>query len=592
MAVTKAAPQAAGACFVLALVCGLPSLAQAQCLASTHEVKFADGSARTKDYVCKLAGAPQPQIRIEFDRLSEAAAGTLLEGEPYPELDRLLGKTRVLQNAVQTEAKGLFDRFGTRSLDHNCFRFTVAVGAGGRDYDQKDQKKQPCGERTLWYLTFPDQEDLTTIQMPLPDDLDYVQQKTDWPPGYSFFYTKCAQKSLIGCTLIWRPARQVDLKDYDKNRKIFEERLKLTMPPAPPGMPAPEAPGAGASESDKSAEKYFSLVDYLARDGWAEDFLTITGEAGEDTCGGMDFSLHVRQLVLDVAIVENIAKETLSLEGFLGSAVGQGPLRKNELASAGAETIGISRLTLAPGERVAVALRISFVPAASVEKLFKDQTAARATYSRIMAMPKGTIIRQKPGDPGDAPPLKKVRESFGPPTLPSLAPYVYGPELAIRGLVVNSQQLDFESSARNFMRLTAGEGYGSCPYLYAFEGGRWIKRGKVLHQANGQDNEGTQRIALAGLVSRYRLSEEELEAASIDRVRLELELIDGTHLMLHPTDQRLLDADERRATILAWETLDLDFDLPAHVAPAQVARSTLEITGYYRPYSRMLIGQR
>src|SRR5262249_23672343 len=155
---------------------------------------------------------------------SEAAAGNLLQGEPYPELERAFGRTRVVENAVQAEAKRLFDKFGTKSPEESCFRFTVNAGSGGRNYDQKGDK-QPCGKRTLWYLTFPDQLDYTTIQMPLPDELKYVQEHDDWPRGYNFFYKKCSNSSLIGCTVVWRPARLDDLRDYEKNRAAYEKML-------------------------------------------------------------------------------------------------------------------------------------------------------------------------------------------------------------------------------------------------------------------------------------------------------------------------------------------------------------------------------
>ena len=46
----------------------------------TREVKFADGSARLKAYDCSLSETGEPVLQVEFDRLSEAAAGSLVEG--------------------------------------------------------------------------------------------------------------------------------------------------------------------------------------------------------------------------------------------------------------------------------------------------------------------------------------------------------------------------------------------------------------------------------------------------------------------------------------------------------------------------------
>jgi hypothetical protein len=176
--------------------------------------------------------------------------------------------------------------------------------------------------------------------------------------------------------------------------------------------------------------------------------------------------------------------------------------------------------------------------------------------------------------------------------VPPSNPFFYGPELTLRGLVLNGQRLEFETAARNFMRLTAGEGYGSCPYLYAWDGETWVRRGKVIHAANAKEKEMSQQISFAGPVSKFRLREEELEVSHIDRARLALDFADGRRIELRPDVEKLAEADGVYATIWAWDTLEFAFTLPPEVASEAVVRPTLEITGYYRPYSRMLLGRR
>lgn len=188
--------------------------------------------------------------------------------------------------------------------------------------------------------------------------------------------------------------------------------------------------------------------------------------------------------------------------------------------------------------------------------------------------------------------MRKVRESFGPPTVPPATRLFYGPELTLRGLVLNGQRLEFENAARNFMRLTAGEGYGSCPYLYAWDGETWVRRGKVIHSANSKEKEMSQRISFSGLVAKFSLREEELEVSHIDRARPELDLLDGRRIELLPDAAVLTQADGVYATIWAWDTLEFAFQLPGDLKPEAVTRSTLEITGYYQPYSTMRIGHR
>ena len=57
------------------------------------------------------------RIRGEFHRLSEAAAGSLINQTPYLELQKVIGSPRVLPNAVQAETKHLFDKFATKETN-------------------------------------------------------------------------------------------------------------------------------------------------------------------------------------------------------------------------------------------------------------------------------------------------------------------------------------------------------------------------------------------------------------------------------------------------------------------------------------------
>ena len=116
---------------VLSVVClavalapfALPTHGNAACLESTREVKFADGSARLKAYDCSLSETGEPVLQVEFDRLSEAAAGSLVEGSQYKDLQKIYGKWAVLHNGVFQQAKRLFDIYGVRSVGVDCYVF-------------------------------------------------------------------------------------------------------------------------------------------------------------------------------------------------------------------------------------------------------------------------------------------------------------------------------------------------------------------------------------------------------------------------------------------------------------------------------------
>jgi hypothetical protein len=48
---------------------------------------------------------------------------------------------------------------------------------------------------------------------------------------------------------------------------------------------------------------------------WQSDFLTIVGTSSE--CGAFAFELHIRQLILDVAVIENMTPQTIVLDGLV-----------------------------------------------------------------------------------------------------------------------------------------------------------------------------------------------------------------------------------------------------------------------------------
>ena len=582
------------------LVAATISPARAQCVASFREIKFADGSARVKNYVCKSEGAAKPDIRVEFDRLSEAAAGNLIQGEPYPELDKAFGKVRVVNNTVAAEAKKLFDRFGVKSLEETCYAFQIASAAGGKGYESNADNN--CGKRAMWYITFPDREDLTTLNFPLPADVAYYQANSDWPHGYSFFYKGgeyCeGETSLIYCTLLWRPANAADIANYEANQAAYDKVLGLDNY-TPEQAAEDVASGESADFSDKAdanndiwanaPKRYFSLVTYLTRDGFPADFLFVTGQASE--CGGgIDFSIHIRQMVLDVAFIQNTSGKSISLDGLLGSETTATNLRV--AAAAGA----ISPLALAsgeikPGETVAVPLAISLVMADSLKKEFGNPAEAAKTYKRVQSGPAVVELKDDTADPPVV--VKKARESFGPPTAPKPTTYFYGPEIALKGLVVGGKQIVFDQASRNFLQLTAGEGYGSCPYLFSWDDGdkAWVRHGKVIDAANNKDKEMTETMSFDGFRSKFRLAEEELEVSYIDHVKLEIELKGGSGMTLAPDFAGMRAKDGDYATIKAGDRIEFSFALPPSVKPDDVKRSTLAITGYYRRYSDLFMAR-
>jgi hypothetical protein len=432
----------------------------AVCASGTRDIAFVDGTARVTNVVCQPDGASSPQIQVEFDRLSEAVAGSVIEGFSYPDVEHSLGAFRIYPNEVFTEARDLFDNYGTKDISQTCYGLTIGVGPGaGIAYAGKGATSDPCGERrVLEYLTFPDQHYLTRLALVLPDDQHQVRTSNGWPAGWNFFYYDCPAKSMIECTVLWRSARASDIADYEDRVRQYESRL---------GLPG-DGTAAASSTGERSpvSRRLIGFIRHLTANGWPENFMIVTGSV--PSCGsGMEFSLKVRQFILEVALVKNVSDDTIPIDGLLGSIDSTHTLRPNPEKPSGetSTAIPMQRTDLASGETLLIPLRILFVPAGGAEAIFQqgsslitiDKAFADEQFKAIMASPSGTAFNENIGS------ITKTRESFGPPTVPDMPWYLYGPAIDLTGLTLAGQRLPIDGAARNFFNVIAGKGYGSCP---------------------------------------------------------------------------------------------------------------------------------
>lgn len=207
------------------------SSALGQCLKDTRQIALPDGSARLRSYLCQPAADPSAKVVIEFHRLSEATAGSLLTGNALYELANVFGKTQFVENPVYVEVKKIYDQFATESEADTCFKLQVATPAGGVQYSKHltDKKKSCVSQRTLHYLGFPNEDSyFSRFDLALPDDAAAVQKRPDWPAGYNFHYFRgdgCKPDIPITCTRIWRPADVKDLREYDARWKTYNKSI-------------------------------------------------------------------------------------------------------------------------------------------------------------------------------------------------------------------------------------------------------------------------------------------------------------------------------------------------------------------------------
>lgn len=442
---------------------GFVAVALADCTPSTRDINFSDGSARVKDYLCQVGNTSPPQIQVEYDRLSEPLASEIIHSIPDPDIAHGLGSDFIMfENDVFAQVKSLFETYGRNEDDATCYRFGVGVPPGGIPYLGNGTAQDPCGERrTLQFLTFPDRDIPNSLSLVLPNDQLAVRTSDHWPLGWKFFYYDCPAKSVIECTILWRSGKDSDISDYEDRVKQYESRL---------GLPENGAAGdAAAPEWTTTARHMIALVRHLSEGGWPQDFLIVTGS--RPPCGsGIEFHLKIRQFVLEAALIKNVSAETLTINNLLGTTDTARSLRTmNDPAGDTNPVLPLQRMDLAPGKTLFVPTKILFVPAGGADEIFWqgiayvpiDKTFAEEEYRTIATSPAGTAFKEATAD--GTPPLTKVSDSFGVPSVPVLPFFLYGPSVNLTGITLNDQALTFTGSERNFFHLVARDHPVSCP---------------------------------------------------------------------------------------------------------------------------------
>ncbi|MDO9384436.1 MAG: hypothetical protein Q7T86_16410 [Hyphomicrobiaceae bacterium] len=572
------------ASLALLAACGVFNAAVAQCVKDAREAKFGEGNAKLVTFLCKAEGGATPSVRVEFHRLSEAAAAGVVAGKPWPEVSAVIGKARVLDNGVGREALNLYKNYGITEDREDAFHFRAI---GGEAEAEPDKVPAGTGRKAITYLTYPDTEGLTGQSMALPDEDKIIRSTQRWPDDLKFYYKgEDCKPGNYSCITLWRYLAADDLGRFEERWQAQQAIMRVENPDFAAAQDTNEepipTPGSGP----------IKLLQYLTKDTWPDDFVVVTGSY--NGCGGgYDFSYYPRQMVMDVAVIQNVSSKAITVGDLLGTQVEDTGLRPPAAPMRGVVAAGIVPIPgavgkLAPNERVLVPLKMTFVAPKGLASNFAGKLAdARKIYSAVEKLPPGTVIKEEP--PGEQSTLQKTKESFRAPELPKVTPYMWGPEITLKGLNADGKRIILEETSANFLELTAGEGYGSCPFLYSYDDAAktWVSHGKVIDNADDPAKEMTQDIAITAFATRFRLAEEELEMSEINRVVLNVTRKDGEALQLIPDDIRLKDKDDRYVRILAGRAINIAFSLPAGVAPADIATSKLSVTGYYRRYSSL-----
>ena len=571
-----------------------PTLARADCSADFRKVQLgADKSGgigapdernaasqivRLRGYLCGAGTDPNsPQVRVEFHRLSDGAAGVLVQKRSLAGLAQVFGSPRIIENDVFKTYADLLRRFGAAPEPQEP---SLSVEASGSESAQLKEKESDIkGIRTL--NSIPRKDGVHVVFYPAANEIEALRARS-LPAPLKYFYSAPDSRMVF-----WRSVGPGDVTNYAANAKAFNvllRRLRGKKHTAKFDVPA-------------TIPVTLKLLQYIAGDRWPNDFVIMSAsvdteqmiprsEVGdEDGCGdervsNLTFEIVYPSIILDTVLIENISNVPVKLDSLHGSQSSVSTLRalgsdSTELTSA---SFDMSR-TLAPGERVLVPLKISLEPQIWEGGPATDNAADWSKLLRTSAQ-----FQRKLGTSG-------LRASPASHAVPLLKTYLFGPELSIIGLTIDGRRIELEQRSANFSDLVITIEGLSCPYLLSWDAANrtWVEHGKVLDKAPSRAREYSELKSFTGFKSRFRIEEREPEIAFIRDVNLVAILNDHVALTLKP--KRVVTAAEREGEYLSlyWgEAADFEFELPPDIAEDQVATSRFVVTGYYRRYSALL----
>lgn len=545
----------------------LPEGGWAGCQDDRRIVSFDREVVQFRSYNCDIG---ESKLRVEFHRLGTVPATTLLANEPSQRVRDAVGAPRIVQNDVSSTFKSLLHQYG-RVVDENdtLINFEAeASGAGG-----VAKKITDVGEwRNARIID-------SGGSYPPFDEGDSIQSKII-PNKMKFFYTNYCKDEVVTnnsdssvcrninastlMMLFWRTMQEGDVN-------LFRHRLHA--------YNTANARDVGSMRAIEVPAN-LRLMRQIAGAKWPDEFVILYGSpTDEQGCDDGRFFAYVTPVImLDVVLIENKSEFPVSIDGLIGGMAPQTSLRTASASSAlaaGENVVGGPMGTLAVNERLLIPLRIYLGPNDAFETLFPYRKTATEIYQRIGAN----------GYTGNT-------SAFGAPTSKA---YVYGPEIAIGGILVNGSTLKLSKRAANFMEITMTSEAGSCPYLLSWNDreNEWIEHGKILDGAPSKSKSYTEVKAFRGFRGRFRIDEREPEMAFVERAALTVILADNRVVALEP----IISAEDGRvqgAASIPWgHHISIEFKLPDEVPPKSVVKSFLAITGYYSRYSTArLIGSR
>jgi hypothetical protein len=564
--------------FCSALISGEVAFANTNCREDPRTVQFdTDNTIRLKSYSCSTGDRESYSIKVEFYRVSDPAAGLIVERRLSEMLTKTIGSPRIIENEILKTYAEWLKHYGEARGDNLHFRLIAAgkLGSvGGAGFPLGGLSDNSLG--STFKALLPTFGAIVAGGAPIPhsdfypaiDEIAAIKRK-HIPNGMKLFYSSSRQEQSAtherqseSCKqyskmIFWRGMQSVDVKNYEERLRAYNRAVGHFTDVGEMGINSFELPVT------------LELLHHLAGDGpWPEDFTILLGASNLNTCGELlQFAFLLRSILLDVVTVENISDRPITVDGILGSNSLETKLRTSSSFPEDRKLAqGELPLSLAPGEKLLWPTRINLNPSDDSNEFFGNEKHSIDVFRCVGAN----------GFSGEA--------THGSPKFNN---YEVGRGIRVSGIYIDGNKIVFQQRSANFVDDVLGWGMYSCPYLLSWdsEEQQWINHGKILDAAKTRQHQYTHVTTFAGFRNRFRLQEREPEVAFIDEGGLILKLKNGNSISLK-SDNAAINSQDGEYIRLYWgEHVDFEFELPKGLEASSVEESKLIITGYYEPYS-------
>jgi hypothetical protein len=422
----------------------VPSVHAENCAVGHHSVQLAKNAVVLRDFNCQIGpDASFAELRVTFFRVSEVVAGSLLK-KPLPYMDQIVGPITFINNEVYKEIRNLFDTFGSSLHD-----------SGGPTYFEFSGESVTRVRLPEVWTTGPDNQvhylsrlfggigsDAVLLRSPSEVILNTDHWPTTGDAGYKMSYgCTWEQHPPIGCTTVWKYINVTDFNWILADLRTAIRRARQYVQ----ARNSEEDDVPRIDEIDmhgQRLEKNFELYRYISRGNLPPNFLFVSTGPNIAGCYKINWvaEYSAKPLSFDFAVIENLSRQPITIDGFLGEASAVENLRPrvaNSIPSGPRPMpLDVAPTTLQPGARAGLALRIIFGSEhptwterdPTPEQLYEN---IRSRRSRQFSMSIGGFNRYKV--------VTKSKESFQKPSAPDLSDYLYGPEIGLAGFSVDGQ---------------------------------------------------------------------------------------------------------------------------------------------------------